>query len=326
MLNKVVLSLLLICLVTSVRSQCALTSLLLATCLATNPCVLSTTLLNTLCPLTTNLAISLSSSATINIDAPAINGLSVAATGSATATVNIAAVVTIANDLALAAGAVVSVAKGAVVTINGNVNVAAGATLQVAGNVTTAGTVAVNGNLRLAGDVVRTTAQTAWIKSTNAAKSISVSGSASAAATITGNGGIDASVVCEANVNVSIGNSPGVVYINGDLTMSSTTTLEIDVARDSNDYLLISGRFKRNGILYCDFENNYRPNNGQSFLIASHTSDDGDFNIARGNFDETLNKVNPKYGTLQTSFTYGSAATVALPVVLMVLCIMGLVF
>jgi hypothetical protein len=336
-MNKVVLSIFLICcLVSSARSaQCLLNANVLATlagCSASS-CTLSATLLTTLClslGTTTDLAISLPSATSLSISSGTnlnLNSLSVSSTSNATVTLNIASVVTLANDLALGANALVTVAKGSVVTIQGNVNVATSATLQVAGNVTAAGTVTVNGNLRLAGDIVNSAAQTAWITTTNTAKSISVSGSASGAASITGNGGIDANVVLTANVSVSVGNSPGVVYVNGDLSMSSTTTLEIDVNNGNNDLIIIKGRFNRDGILYADFENNYRPNNGQQFVFATHSSDSGDFNIARGNFgDTTFTKVHPKYATLQTSFVYGSAATIALPVILMALCIMGLVF
>jgi hypothetical protein len=56
---------------------------------------------------------------------------------------------------------------------------------------------------------------------------VTLSGSASVAATLRGNGGIDGSLYLSGNVTVAAGNSPGTVFINGNLDMSYDTTLEV---------------------------------------------------------------------------------------------------
>lgn len=44
---------------------------------------------------------------------------------------------------------------------------------------------------------------------------------------ITGNGGIDSSLVIQGNVTINAGNSPGAVFVRGDMTLSSTSTLGV---------------------------------------------------------------------------------------------------
>lgn len=102
---------------------------------------------------------------------------------------------------------------------------------------------------------------------------------------VSGNGGFDADVTCNTNVTLAAGNSPGTVFINGNFEMSSTTTMEVDVAsRTSFDKYIISKTFHRDGILFVHFLD-YTPDNGDNFIFATHSSSSGSFNLVHGDFD-----------------------------------------
>jgi hypothetical protein len=298
-------------------------------------CVTTSALIQALCVAQTGI---LGLGAPVNITLPStitsfsisgsstIAGLNIASSASASAalTIDLSAVNAITNYLVVSGYATVNAAQGAAITIGGDLRTSAETTLNIAGNVTVAGATYIQGKLHLAGSVAVNAAQTAWLKATTT--QVTVAGSASATATISGNGGIDADVVVSGNVTIAPGNSPGAVFIRGDFTMSGTSTLQVEVdSALSYDQMYIGGRFNRAGILHVDV-GSYRPNSGQRFTIATHSSQSGTFSISRGNFDETLDEIHPRYNDLSTEFQYGSAAAVALPFALIALCILGLVF
>lgn len=331
MANKAAVALFLICCLSfsaHTYAVCTLVAGSLTFCL-TNPCTITASILSTLCTVTGDpINITLPNAITVDFNVGtllAIGGLSINANANAGATVNINSALTLANNLVLTGAAVVNTAQGTVIRVGGDLRVAAGATINVAGNVTVAGTTYVQGKLHLAGDLVQSSAQTAWVVATNS--QVTLDGGVSGTAVLSGNGGIDASVTITANVTINAGNSPGAIFIKGDLTMSTTSTLEIEMVSGSNfDRLIIGGNFNRNGILYVDIEGSYRPSNGADFTFATHTGSSGSFILSRGNYDNTLNKISAQYNTADTRFQYGSATTVALPFALIALCLLGLVF
>jgi len=238
--------------------------------------------------------------------------------------VNIQSALNIVGDFIVnAANTTTTIAQGVVVAVNGDLSVASQSTLSISGNVTVAGTATINGVLYLKGQLTQTTAQTAWIVSHSSA--VAVSGSVNTAAWIQGNGGVDGDLSLSGNVTVSVGNSPGTVFINGNFAMSSTSTLQIDVDSSSNfDRLIISKEFNRNGILYANFEGGYIPSYGTNFVFASHASSSGSFSISHGDYDVTLDKVHPSYGNQDTSFEYNSGLHAVVPVVLIAGCLLAL--
>jgi len=253
-----------------------------------------------------------------------VGGLNIVATSNTAVAIDLSSIAVVTGNVIVSGNAVINAAAGKVVQIQGDLRTAATTTLNIAGNVTVAGATYIQGQLHLAGTFVQSTAQTAWLVATTT--SVTVSGDASASASITGNGGIDASLVIQGNVSITPGNSPGAVYVKGDFTMSATSTLNIEVdSLTSYDVIYIGGRFNRNGILHVDL-GDYRPPNGHNFIFATHTSQSGDFSISRGNLDETLSRIKPKYYDVTTAFEYSSAGIVALPIALIALCIVGLVF
>jgi hypothetical protein len=56
---------------------------------------------------------------------------------------------------------------------------------------------------------------------------VTVSGNSSFGARVQGNGGIDGSLYISGNVTLAIGNSPGTVFVNGNMDMSWDSTLEV---------------------------------------------------------------------------------------------------
>jgi len=231
---------------------------------------------------------------------------------------------TVGDFVVNAANTTASVISGVILTVQGDLSIAAQSTLSIAGNVTVSGTATINGVLYLAGNNVQSSAQTAWIVAQSSG--VSVSGTTTAGAWIQGNGGIDGGLALSGNVTLAAGNSPGTVFVNGNMDMSSTTTLEVDVDSSSSfDRWIISGEFDRNGILYANFENGYIPSYGTNFAFASHSSSSGTFNIAHGDYDVTLDKVHPSYSSTSTSFEY-NGANLVVPVVWVLGCIFALVF
>lgn len=210
------------------------------------------------------------------------------------------------------------------ISITQDFQVATQSLLTLAGNVTVWGKSTVYGTLVLAGTTEHDT--TSWIVAQ--ANGVVASGTADAAAVLKGNGGIDGTVTCQLNVTLAAGNSPGTYWVNGDLDMSSTTTLELDVDSSVNyDRYIISKSFNRNGILYINFENGYVPADGTNFPFATHASSSGSFEASHGNYnDATFAKIHDQYGKATTGFEFGSAAALAAPIVLISLCIFALVF
>jgi hypothetical protein len=121
---------------------------------------------------------------------------------------------------------------------------------------------------------------------------------------------------------------------------------------------VIQKAFNRDGILYAHFENNFVPDNGQIFTFATHSSSSGQFKASHGNYLDsyvpspslspslssfllfhipsfhflflipknlihscrTINKVHPHYSDLITTFSFGSASSVAISFFVILVC------
>eukprot|EP00026_Physarum_polycephalum_P010455 Phypoly_transcript_10619.p1 GENE.Phypoly_transcript_10619~~Phypoly_transcript_10619.p1 ORF type:complete len:407 (+),score=71.99 Phypoly_transcript_10619:47-1267(+) len=316
-------------LVSSINAQCVINSPVSAfgaSCTSSQGCALSVQLVTTLIPDLANciaslltgieLVIAPTGSGTLNLQlTTGITYTSLNLTANPGVIINAVAAQTLnfVQNLVVAGEATLSVSEGAVVNVGNQLQVQAQATLNVAGNITANTAITVAGTVYFVGANIGTQAQKAWVVLKNTAQSISISGSASASANIQGNGGFDGSLSISGNATIAPGNSPGTVFVNGDLDMSPTTTLQIDV--DSlldHDLLLIQKQFKRDGILSVKFENNYVPPNNAIITFATHSSASGDFNLYHGNFgDSTWDGVKPQYSDTATSFKYSSASSVA---------------
>jgi carbonic anhydrase/acetyltransferase-like protein (isoleucine patch superfamily) len=182
------------------------------------------------------------------------------------------------------------------------------ANVQLAGNLTVQGAAQVSGSLKLVGQITTPAARTSWLISPST--SVNFTGTLGSPARLTGNGGIAADVFCDGNVTLQAGNSPGTIYVAGNLAMSSTTTMELDVASaDVYDKYVITKGFKRDGILYVHFEDGYVPDSGVQFTFATHANSSGSFALTHGDYDGTFNKVKPHYTDTSTYFDYDNGAS-----------------
>jgi len=198
--------------------------------------------------------------------------------GSSTAIVNgivsLTAAANAAGNVIIDSSSALYVNAGAQVQA-GAANVVAQGQANVAGSITTTGTYAQStGNLIL--NSTATTASTAAVY----APTITIG----ANAVVSGNGilGSSSSTGATATVNVegtmNVGNSPGVVTVNGDWRPSATSTFNLEIQSDNNfDRLIVSGKAYPNGFVRVSLLNNYSPAKGTRYTWCSASATQGSF-------------------------------------------------
>jgi hypothetical protein len=135
-----------------------------------------------------------------------------------------------------------------------------------------------------------------------------------------GNGNVTGSVTLIRDSKIAPGASPGTVYINGDLVMSTTSTFDLEVASAASyDKVIVRGKVNLNGILYVTLLNAYKPDKDDRYtFISSVGSTSGDFLATHGdlnaNFFTFAHEVHDHY----VLALYNSASTTAASVVLMI--------
>jgi hypothetical protein len=136
-----------------------------------------------------------------------------------------------------------------------------------------------------------------------------------------GSGNVTGSVTLTKDSKIAPGSSPGTVYVNGDLVMSTTSTFEFEVASAlSYDKVIVGGNVNLNGILYVTLLNAYKPDKGDRYtFISSVGSTSGDFLVTHGdlnaNFFSFAHEVHDHY----VLAFYNSASTAAASVLLMLI-------
>lgn len=227
-----------------------------------------------------------------------LHALSITTTGNGNVILNVNADLNIVTNLVVSGLGVLLVPVGMVVNVLGNLVVQTGSTLRVAGNLTVTNTTNIFGTLQLNGTRAQGTSQSAWL-STNLL--YFNNGSPLTPATMKGNGGIIGNVVCGSNVKLDIGNSPGVVYIDGNFQLSSTTNMIIEVeSAFSFDAFAVTRTFTRgSGKATLNFVG-YTPNTSDRFIFVTHADASGFFSNVTGNH----NSLSATFGGRSTSVIY----------------------
>jgi hypothetical protein len=225
------------------------------------------------------------------------------------------------GGLTLQASAVVTFTGSASSNVTGQITSSAGALLSIDANhnVTSSngaalsGTTVVNGNFFCQGT-----------------SSFTVTGtSATAFAILKGAGSITGNVYMGANANISAGNSPGTVFVRGDLHLDSTSTVLVEAeSATSYDKIAVFGTAYINGILAAKFINGYDPVDLQNFPgILTYTSKQGEFNV-RVAHDKYffISHIDVTYNSLSTDmkFVDNSGSSFLLGVLLMIVLVLAM--
>lgn len=164
------------------------------------------------------------------------------------------------------------------------------------------GSIEPGGTLAAAGDVIKGGQGTLTLENENTytgttivlAGTLLVNGSIAGDAivrdetTLGGSGVIDGNVMVDDGGILSPGNSPGLLTIQGDLTLSEESTLLMEIGGTAEglfDQLAVEGVFLADGTLNLQLVDGYVPDAGDSFLLFT----EGGF--ASGNFTQVLTNL-----------------------------------